>query len=49
VLAPNQWGEALAMQRFETTFGPTLTFYPLGGAGLGEAFEAYRAEIGQLE
>ena len=49
VLAPDQRREPLAVQRLEAALGATLAFDPPGGERLGEALEALRAEVGQLE
>ena len=49
VLAPDQRREMLAVERLEAAFGATLALDPPGGERLGEALEAPRAEIGQLE
>ena len=49
VLAPDQRREMLAVQRLEAALGATLAFDPPGGERLGEALEALRAEVGQLE
>src|SRR5918995_1402814 len=49
VLAPDQRGEMLAMQRLEAALGAALAFDPPGREGLGEALEAERTEVGQLE
>ena len=49
VLAPDQRREMLAVQRLEAALGAALAFDPPGGERLGEALEALRAEIGQLE
>ena len=49
VLAPDQRREVLAVQRLEAALGAALAFDPPGGQRLGEAFEALRPEVGQLE
>ena len=49
VLAPDQRRETLAVQRLEAALGATLAFDPPGRERLGEALEALRAEVGQLE
>ena len=49
VLAPDQRRETLAVQRLEAALGATLAFDPPGRQRLGEALEALRAEVGQLE
>ena len=49
VLAPDQRREALPVQRLEAALGAAFALDPEGGERLGEALEALRAEIGQLE
>jgi hypothetical protein len=47
--AADQGREPLAAQRLEPAFGMAFTQDAPGADGLGEAFAAERAEIGQLE
>ena len=49
MLAPDQRRETLAVQRLEAALGAALALDPPGRERLGEALEALRAEVGQLE
>ena len=49
MLAPDQRRKALAVQRLESALSATLAFDPPGGNRLGEAFEALRATVVELE
>ncbi len=49
MLAPDERRKALAVQRFEPTLGAARTHNSESCKRLGEAFDALRAEVGQLE
>ena len=49
MLAADQRRQALAVERLEAALGTALAGHAPGGERLGEALEAQRAEIGELE
>ena len=49
MLAPDQGREMLAVQSLEAGFGPPFTLHPPGADRLGEAFEAERTVVSELE
>src|SRR5262245_17196134 len=49
LLQADERRKPLAVQRLEPAFGPPLAFDSPDGKRLGEAFQALRSEVGQLE
>ena len=49
MLAPDQWGEMLAVQRLEPALRAAFALDPEGRERLGEALEPHRPEVGELE